>query len=89
MARQQAEDNARQEVIAALVPICLEQARRDPDQTAMRASLRTAMRASLRDARGYRQRQQLMATGCATMPGADAADRGVAAACMDRHTAAF
>ena len=81
MARQQAEDHARQEVIAALVPICLEQARRDPDQTAMRAWLR--------DARGYRQRQQLMATGCATMPGADAADRGVAAACMGRHTAAF
>lgn len=75
-AEKMATDRAKAEVVAALVPICIEQARQDPE-----ADQRLA---SLRDARGTKRRDIVIDAGWATMPGQDAPDRTVANACMER-----
>lgn len=76
-----ATDQARLEVIAALVPICLEQSKQDP--------LAGARLAELKDASSYKRRDMLMDAGWATMPGADDASRDVAAACVAELAAKF
>jgi len=81
MARERTADAAQQQVVAALVPICLEQARRDPEATATLAELR--------DAASFNRRSLMMETGWAMMPGADAADRDVAIACLEQLAARF
>jgi hypothetical protein len=80
-ARDMANDQARMEVVAALVPICIEQSAQDPQfgETI----------AELKDARSYERSRLLMATGWATMPGAEEPDRKVAGACMDALAARF
>lgn len=80
-AQKMASDEARMEVVAALVPICVEQSRLDPNATATLASLM--------DQSAYKRRDMLMDTGWATMPGADDADRNVAKACMETLAAQF
>jgi predicted TIM-barrel enzyme len=65
---------ARDRVTAAMVPVCLDMARNDPD--------RAAQLASIRDASRFRQRDAVMATGWATMPGSEAPDRDLAEACL-------
>lgn len=74
-AREMAKDQADAEVVAALVPICLEQSSQDPQfgETIV----------ELKDARSFERARLLMATGWATMPGAEEPDRNVASACMD------
>jgi hypothetical protein len=62
------------DVVAAMVPVCLEKAQNDPD--------RTAKLTVIRDARTYQRRQALMETGWATMPGAENPDRDIAQACL-------
>ena len=80
-AEQMASDQARLEVVAALVPICLEQSKQDPKVVATLAELK--------DASSYQRRDLLMKTGWATMPGSTDANRSVASACMEKLAAQF
>lgn len=80
-ANKMAEDEARHQVVAALVPICLEQSKQDPQGVEMLAQLK--------DATSYKRNEMLMNAGWATMPGSNGADRDVASACMKRLAAQF
>ncbi|SDD87301.1 hypothetical protein [Ruegeria marina] len=62
------------DVVAAMVPVCLDMARSDRD--------RTAKLATIRDASTYQRRDALMDAGWATVPGAKAPDRDIAQACL-------
>lgn len=66
---------AHDEVIAALVPVCHEIARTDPDRIAQLATIQAASTFQRRDA--------VMAAGWATVPGADAPNRDLARACIE------
>jgi hypothetical protein len=77
----QAERHARSAVTAALAPVCLERSRADPQRGARMAEIEAAA--------SYQRRAIVMDAGWATMPGADAADRNVAAACLDGLKADF
>lgn len=74
-AQKMAADQARIEVVAALVPVCLEQSRQDPNGADKLASLMGES--------SYKRGQLLMDTGWATMPGSTDPDRNVAKACME------
>ncbi len=65
---------ARNDVVAAMVPVCLDMARTDPERMAKMATIRTAST--------YQQSTALMEAGWATMPGRDAPDREIARACL-------
>ena len=80
-AREIAADQARLEVVAALVPVCVEQSRRDLNVIATLASLK--------DESSYKRGEMLMATGWATMPGSTDPDRNLAKACMDKLSEQF
>ena len=80
-AREMAADQARQEVVAALVPVCLEQSRVDPNVMATLASLKGET--------AYKRGEMLMKTGWATMPGSTDPDRNVAKACMEKLAEQF
>lgn len=69
-----ASEMARNDVITAMIPVCVGLSRADPT--------REAQLASIRDVAAYRQRDAVMATGWATMPGADAPSRDLAQACI-------
>jgi predicted dienelactone hydrolase len=73
-ARDLAADMAQDEVIAALVPICLQISQDDPE--------RMAKLATITDATTYQRRDAVMAAGWATVPGADAPNRDLAQACI-------
>lgn len=62
------------DVVAAMVPVCLNMARKDPE--------RVAKLATIRDASTYQRRDALMEAGWATVPGAEAPDRDIAQACL-------
>ncbi len=80
-AQKMANDQSRLAVVAALVPICVEQSKNDPQNTAMLAKLK--------EASSYQRRDMLMKAGWATMPGSEDPDRNVAGACMDALAAQF
>ena len=80
-AREMAADQARFEVVAALVPVCVEQSTKDPNVIATLASLK--------DESSYKRGEMLMKTGWATMPGSTDPDRNVAKACMDKLAEQF
>ncbi len=65
---------SRDNVVASMVPVCLDMARSDP----ARADKMEAIRA----ASTYQWRDALMTAGWATMPGTDAPDRDIAEACL-------
>lgn len=65
---------SRNDVVASMVPVCLDMARSDPARTATLATIRAAST--------YQRRDALMAAGWATMPGTDAPDRDIAQACL-------
>jgi len=71
-----ASDKARYEVVAALVPICLEQSKQDPQLTETLAQLKAAS--------SYKRSGMLMDAGWATMPGSADPDRAVASACIEK-----
>jgi alpha/beta superfamily hydrolase len=71
-----AADQARNEVVAALVPICLEQSKQDPQAADTLAQLK--------DAYFNERRDMVMKAGWATMPGSDDPNRNVATACMEK-----
>ncbi|MGF1628141.1 MAG: hypothetical protein ACFCUT_01585 [Kiloniellaceae bacterium] len=76
-----ANDHARQEVVAALVPICVEQSRLDPRLTETLAQLQAAT--------NYKRSDMLMEAGWATMPGSTDPNRAVASACMEKLASQF
>ena len=75
-AKAMASTQARLDVVAALVPICLEQSRQDPDVTETLARIKAASR--------YQRNQMVMNSGWATMPGSGDPHRGVATACLEK-----
>lgn len=73
-ARESAMTRAHDDVIAALVPVCLDKAGTDPQRVRKLETIRTAT--------SYKQRDALMDTGWATMPGSAGAERDLAQACL-------
>ena len=67
---------ARDDVVASMVPVCLDLARSDP--------ARADKMATIRDASTYRRRDALMEAGWATMPGAETPNRDIAQACLEK-----
>lgn len=65
---------SRDVVVASMVPVCLDMARADPARADKLATIRAE---SI-----YRQREAVMATGWATVPGTEAPDREIAQACL-------
>jgi hypothetical protein len=65
---------SRTEVVAAMVPVCLDKADADPERATKLDTIRAAST--------YQQRDALMAAGWATVPGAEAPDRDIAQACL-------
>ena len=80
-AKAMASTQARMEVVAALVPICLERSKQDPSATETLAKIKAASK--------YKRNQMVMNTGWATMPGSGDPNRGVATACLDKLAAQF
>ncbi len=80
-AKQMASDQARLEVVAALVPICMEQSKQDPQVVETLAQLK--------DTSSYQRSDMLIKAGWATMPGSSDHNRDVARACMDKLAAQF
>jgi alpha/beta superfamily hydrolase len=80
-AEQRAADQAKLEVVAALVPICVEQSNQDPQVGETLAQLR--------DASSYQRSDMLMKAGWATMPGSSDPNRNVAKACIERLSEHF
>ncbi len=69
-----ASDQASSAVVAALAPICVAQAHKDPQSTATMAKLK--------ESSTYERSPIVMDVGWATMPGSTEPDRAVANACM-------
>lgn len=65
---------SRQDVVASMVPVCLDIARSDPARAEKLATIRAAST--------YQRRDALMEAGWATVPGADAPNRDIAQACL-------
>jgi len=80
-AERMAAEKARNEVVAALVPICIEQSKQDPKVGETLAQLEAAS--------NYKRRDMVMETGWATMPGSDDPNRSVASACMEQLATQF
>ena len=80
-AEKMASEQARLEVVAALVPICIQQSSQDPQVVETLAQLR--------DASSYQRSEMLMKAGWATMPGSSDPNRNVASACMEKLAAQF
>jgi len=80
-AEKMASEHARNAVVAALVPICVEQSAQDPK------AVETLAR--LKDTSSYQRSDMLMKTGWATMPGSSDPQRDVARACMGALAARF
>jgi dienelactone hydrolase len=80
-ATKMASDHARLEVVAALVPICIEQSSMDPQVVETLAKLK--------DASSYQRSKMLMNVGWATMPGSSDPSYDVASACMEKLAAQF
>lgn len=72
-----AADQARMEVVAALVPICLAQLQQDPQAAARLAELKQSNSS-------YERTNMLMSAGWATIPGSTDPNRGVASACVEK-----
>jgi hypothetical protein len=72
--KQRALTMSRTEVVAAMVPVCLDTASTDPERASKLESIRAAS--------SYQRRDALMAAGWATVPRAEAPDRDIAQACL-------
>ncbi len=77
-----AADQARMEVVAALVPICLAQLKQDPQSAATLAELRQTNS-------NYERTNLLMSAGWATIPGSSDPNRSVASACVEKLETQF
>ena len=65
---------SRDDVVASMVPVCLDMARTDPERTSKLATIRAAST--------YQRRDALMDAGWATLPGTNGPDRDIAQACL-------
>ena len=65
---------SRDNVVSAMVPVCLDIARKDPERMAKLETIESAA--------SYKKRDALIATGWATAPGGETPDRDVAQACL-------
>ena len=74
-AEEMANKMAQEEVIAALVPFCLDMSRTDNE--------RIAKLATIREASSFKRRDAVMEAGWATMPGSDGPNRDLAQACIE------
>jgi len=73
-ANKMASARSHDEVIAALVPVCVDMSRTDTD--------RIAKLATIQQATSYQRRDALIAAGWATVPGSETPNRDLAGACM-------
>jgi len=80
-AQKMAADEAKLQVVAALVPICIDQSSQDPQAIATLALLK--------EASSYKRSDLLMKAGWATMPGSSDPNRQVAAGCIEILEAQF
>ena len=80
-AQRMASEQAQLDVVAALVPICIEQSKMDPQVIATLALLK--------EASSYKRSDLLMEAGWATMPGSNDPHRKVAAECVEILEAEF
>lgn len=80
-AREMASKQARIELVAALVPICLEQSKEDPRVVETLAKIKAAST--------YQRNALVMDAGWATMPGSNDPNRGVAAECLKELASHF
>ena len=80
-AKEMASDQAKLEVVAALVPICIQQSSQDPQAVATLAQLK--------ETNSYQRSDMLMKAGWATMPGSSEPNRNVAKACIKVLAAQF
>lgn len=74
-AEELANDRSDDSVIEALVPVCLDIARMDPDRVAKLAEISALTT--------FRQRDAVMEAGWATVPGSDTPSRDLAQACIE------
>lgn len=74
-ANELADDHSEAAVTAALTPVCVAQARNDPEFAAKFAVVN--------EGRSYQQRSALADTGWATVPGMTSSDRDLAEACLE------
>lgn len=65
---------SRDNVVASMVPVCLDIARSDPARLDKMEAIRAAST--------YQRRDALMAAGWSTMPGTDAPNRAIAQSCL-------
>ena len=65
---------SRDDVVASMLPVCLDMARSDPARADKMATIRAAAT--------YQRRDALMTAGWATMPGTDMPNRDIAQACL-------
>ena len=72
-------DEVRQDVVAALLPICMAQAAADPDNGARLSELK--------ETRSDQRAEVLMKTGWATMPGSSEPDPNLAMLCAETLSA--
>ena len=63
-----------EDVVASMVPVCLEMAQSDPARAEKLETIRAAST--------YQRRDALMEAGWATVPGTDAPNRNIAQACL-------
>lgn len=80
-AKKMAADQAEREVVAALVPVCVQQSSQDPNVVDILATLK--------DASSYKRSEMLMKAGWATMPGSSDPSHLLAKACMEKLAADF
>lgn len=73
-AHDRAMEMSHDDVVAAMVPVCLDMAAADPDRTAKLAVIRGTV--------SYQRRGALMEAGWATVPGTETPDRDIAQACL-------
>lgn len=74
-AAKMAENEARDQLVAAMTPVCVTQAEKDPQQVVKMAKIQ--------DTVSYKRHNAVMDTGWATMPGSTEADREIARACLE------
>lgn len=73
-ANDMAMEMSRDDVVASMVPVCLDMAQSDP--------ARVSKLATIRDTSTFQRRNAVMEAGWATMPGTETPDRDLALACL-------
>lgn len=73
-AEKMAQNRADEAVTTAMVPVCVNSSKADPE--------REMKLTKINQATNYKRREAVMDTGWATLPGADKPDRDLAEACM-------